>query len=339
MSDLVLDHWHVEVSSICTLKCPRCTRAEVPETLLNKQLDLNFFKTQITESRIRDIRMMNFCGNDGDPIYCKEFLEICSWIKSINPIINIRIVTNGSYKTAEWWQSLASILNEHDEITWSLDGWDHESNNKYRKNSDWESIIVGINSFFKNNNSTYRVWGMIPFSFNQDMMEYQKQMAKDLGFDQYRITKSSKFGYYNIKWSNDGFDELQPRMDLVSPSYKYEVTAEDLTSKIRPNDYSVVWKRTLKLKTFELRAKSCLTGEVGVFINSLGEFYPCCWSGNRYSVNNYWLDLAKTKFNLKLKTLDEILLDPFWKTDFLKFDSRICKIKCSRKVEPYQKKD
>ena len=45
--NIALDHWHIEVSSICTLKCPRCTRAEVPETLLNRSLDLKFFQEQI----------------------------------------------------------------------------------------------------------------------------------------------------------------------------------------------------------------------------------------------------------------------------------------------------
>lgn len=334
MSRLILDHWHIEVSSICALKCPRCPRAEVPETLLNKQLDLNFFKTQITEDRIKEMRMINFCGNDGDPIYCKEFLEICQWIKENNPTIIIRIVTNGSYKTPEWWKELAGILNENDEITWSLDGWDNESNNKYRVNSDWETIISGIKSFFENNKSTYRVWGMIPFRFNQDMIDYQKQMAVNLGFDQFRITKSSKFGYYLNRFYNNGNDLLQPRTELISPTKKYEVTLYDLNERKRPVDWTIYKKRKLMLP-YELREKSCLVGDVGVYVNSLGEFYPCCWSGNRYDLNNFWIELAKTRFNLKLRTLDEIITDPFWKTDFNKFDSPICVEKCSHCPKPY----
>ena len=54
--NLALDHWHIEVSSICTLKCPRCTRMEVPETLLNRQLTLEFFRTQIGESQIKKMQ-------------------------------------------------------------------------------------------------------------------------------------------------------------------------------------------------------------------------------------------------------------------------------------------
>ena len=334
MSKLIIDHLHIEVSSICTLKCPRCPRAEVPETLLNKQLNLDFFKDQITEARIRDIRMINFCGNDGDPIYCKEFLEICRWIKNVNPTIIIRIVTNGSYKTPEWWKELAEILNDSDEITWSLDGWDNESNNKYRVNSDWDSIIAGIKSFFQHNQTTYRAWGMIPFKFNQDMIEYQKEMAKSLGFDQFRITRSSKFGYYLTRFYNDGEDPLQPKTDLISPTKKYQVTLYDLNERTRPVDWTIYKKRRLMLPS-ELKEKSCLVGDVGVYVNSQGEFYPCCWSGNRYDLNNYWIEMAKTKFNLKLRTLDAILADPFWQTEFMNFDSPICVEKCSHCPKQY----
>ena len=48
-------HWHVEVSSICTLKCPRCPRQEVPNTLIQDQLRLDFFKNSFTVEVIQQI--------------------------------------------------------------------------------------------------------------------------------------------------------------------------------------------------------------------------------------------------------------------------------------------
>ena len=41
---LALWHWHIEISSKCTLKCPRCPRQEVPDTLVSTELKLDFFK-------------------------------------------------------------------------------------------------------------------------------------------------------------------------------------------------------------------------------------------------------------------------------------------------------
>ena len=52
----------------------------MPETLLNNQLTLKFFKEQIGEATIKTIQKITFCGDDGDPIYAKEFLDICAWI-------------------------------------------------------------------------------------------------------------------------------------------------------------------------------------------------------------------------------------------------------------------
>ena len=143
-NQLSLIHWHIELSSICTLKCPRCPRAEIPESLLNRQLTLDFFKKQIKEDIIKQIKRITFCGNDGDPIYCNDFIPIIKWIKEINPIISLVIITNGSYKTKDWWKEVALTLNNYDEIHWSLDGWNQESNSQYRVNSDWNSIIKGI---------------------------------------------------------------------------------------------------------------------------------------------------------------------------------------------------
>ena len=84
-----------------------------------------------TKDVIRQIERISFCGDDGDPIYAIEFLEIIQYLKQVKPTMNILIITNGSYKKAEWWKKLVSYLNEHDEIHFSLEGWDQKSNQKY----------------------------------------------------------------------------------------------------------------------------------------------------------------------------------------------------------------
>ena len=106
--NIALDHWHIEVSSICALKCPRCTRAEVPETLLNRSLDLKFFQEQIGQERISQIKKISFCGDDGDPIYAKQFIQIVTWIKSITKAIDFapvkskqKIMQNANPNTRE----------------------------------------------------------------------------------------------------------------------------------------------------------------------------------------------------------------------------------------------
>ena len=326
---LVWDHWHIEPSSICTLKCPRCPRAEVSDSLLNRQLTLDFFKNQIGAEVIKQIRKITFCGNDGDPIYCKEFLEICVWLKSVNSDLSLVIITNGSHKTTDWWATLGSVLNYHDEINWSLDGWDQSSNELYRINSDWSSIVNGINSFNQVNTSTYKVWASIGFRFNQDNIEKQKLLAVSLMFDGYQLTKSTKFGskYPDAYGVND---LLEPtNVKLIADGYRFEREFTDFSKKDRPGIEikKIFLERAKSLTTY---SGICLIGNKGVFLNSQGEFYPCCWTANRYEHNKNWHELAASKFNLHKQTFTDIINDTFWTTEFLKFDSLECKTKCTK---------
>jgi MoaA/NifB/PqqE/SkfB family radical SAM enzyme len=328
---LAWDHWHIEASSICALRCPRCPRVEAAESLLNQQLSLEFFKTQIGSETIKQIRKITFCGNDGDPVYCKDLIEICQWIKQVNSDIQLVIVTNGSYRSAEWWKQLAEVLDLHDEVNWSLDGWDQVSNEKYRINSDWNSIEQGIKTFFAHNQTSYRVWAAIAFRFNQDHIQQQQQIAADLGFDCYQLTKSTKFGSkYPAAYGPK--DMLEPTdTSLVAAEHRFERQLYTLSGRTRPGkELKVLFlQRATQVQQAAQYSGICLIGNKGVFLNSRGEFFPCCWTANRYPHNDQWLHQAQEKFNLNIRPFAEIINDPFWSGDFLKFNSLECTIKCT----------
>ena len=318
------DHWHIEPSSICTLQCPRCPRAEVPESLLNKSLSLDFFQHQIGADVVKQIRKITFCGNDGDPVYCREFLEICDWIKDINPDIQLVLITNGSYKPTEWWTTLGKILDHRDEIHWSLDGWDQDSNEQYRINSNWTSIQSGIEAFAQSNNNTYCVWAAIAFRFNQEQLSHMQAQARLQKFDCFQLTKSTKFGSKYPDAYGD-HDSLEPTdISLISASHRFERLTTPLSLKTRPG---ADLKEIFRLRSQVLGPYSgiCLIGNKGVFLNSQGEFYPCCWTANRYPHNQTW----QNKFNLNRRTFNDIIADEFWQTEFLKFQSLECQTKCT----------
>jgi MoaA/NifB/PqqE/SkfB family radical SAM enzyme len=299
----------------------------VPKSLLNRQLTLDFFKNQIGNHIIRQIKKITFCGNDGDPIYCKDFLDICQWIKQANPNIQLVLITNGSHKTAPWWQQLAEIFNANDEIHWSLDGWDQGSNEQYRVNSDWNSIMTGINTFNQHNNTTYRVWASIAFKFNEKHLLRQKITATACGFDSYQLTKSTKF---SSKYPTYGInDPLEPEdTQMIASGYRFERTMEAITTKQRPGTQlkQIFLQRAETLGNY---SGICLIGNKGVFLNSQGEFYPCCWTANRYEHNQAWHTRAKAQFNLNTRTFQDIISDSFWTTEFLEFDSLECTTKCT----------
>lgn len=325
------DHWHIEPSSICGLRCPRCPRAEVPDSLLNRQLDLAFFRDQIGVDVARQIRKITFCGNDGDPIYCRDLADICVWLKTANPAIHITIITNGSYRSPDWWRYLAKILDWRDEINWSLDGWDQDSNQLYRVNSNWYSIMAGVTEFFAGNRDTYRVWAAIAFRFNQDHLDLMRDQARGLGFDAFQLTKSTKFGsHYPDTYGLT--DPLMPdRSELVAKSMRFEREIIDFSQRARPGSLlkEIFFSRAQDLDKHKRYSGICLIGNKGVFVNSQGEFYPCCWTANRYPHNQHWHHRASTNFNLRQRTFQDIIADPFWQSEFLEFDSEECRTKCT----------
>jgi MoaA/NifB/PqqE/SkfB family radical SAM enzyme len=322
---LALWHWHIEVSSKCTLQCPRCARTEVPETLINTELDLDFFKRNFTAEFIsKHVEKITFCGDDGDPIYTHDFIPIIRYLKSFKDIA-IVIVTNGSYKKVEWWQDLASTLSEVDHVHFSLDGWDQTSNELYRINSDWKSIMLGVKTLRKNS-KCYMTWDTIAFSFNENRLSDMQAMAYELGFDQFQLTLSTKFGSKYEHYGNE--DNLEPtNKEFISGTHRFERKIYKLNDRILKEKY--------KEKNLELYNNTPLIGDIkpichignkGLFINSLGEFYPCCWVANRYKHNDHWTKLGK-KYNLKTNLLNEVVNDLFWKEQFVE-NSYECSTKC-----------
>ena len=79
---------HIEISSRCVLKCPRCPRTELSKELkdvLNTDYSLTDFKRIFTPLVLDKVERILFCGDKGDPIYAKDFLQIVQYIKEYKP--------------------------------------------------------------------------------------------------------------------------------------------------------------------------------------------------------------------------------------------------------------
>jgi len=322
-------HWHIEISSKCTLKCPRCARTEVPDSLVNTELNLEFFKRNFTVDFIlNNVEKITFCGDDGDPIYAHDLIEVIKYFKSIKPVKFV-IVTNGSYKKEDWWYDLGQVLTQDDHIHFSLDGWDQASNEQYRINSDWNSIIKGVTTL-RNNSLVYMTWDAIAFKFNENHLDHMKELAQQLRFDNFQLTLSTKFNkVYNIYPKGD---ILQPKDDLISKNYRFQREYTYFTDR-RPSTVGLETNLSLysNATIYEDVLPLCSLGNKGLFINSQGRLLPCCWVANRYNHNNEWEELSK-KFNLNEKTVVEVLADPFWDEKFENFSWTECRTKCNKAV-------
>lgn len=327
---LALWHWHIEISSKCTLHCPRCARSEVPQSLVNTELKLDFFKKNFTPEFItKHLKKVTFCGDDGDPIYAHDLIPVIQYLKSEGNV-SIVIVTNGSYKKEDWWKELGNTLEDNDQVHFSLDGHNQQTNEIYRINSDFESILLGIKTL-RQNSKCWLSWDAIGFKFNENHIDEMKLLAEQLGFDQFQLTKSTKFG---SKYEHYGInDPLEPtQSSLISSTHRFEREITNLSGrKVNESWLETNYKFYENVQLINDHIKPiCHIGNKGLFINSKGEFYPCCWVANRYGHNEHWINNGK-KFNLHTNNLEDVVNNTYWEKDFSN-NSFECNLKCNKNV-------
>jgi MoaA/NifB/PqqE/SkfB family radical SAM enzyme len=322
-------HFHIEVSSKCTLACPRCARQEVPNGLVNTELDLEFFKRNFTPDFVlANVEKITFCGDDGDPIYAHDLIPIIQYLKSIRSV-EIVIVTNGSHKKLSWWTQLGQTLDKNDSVHFSIDGYDNASNNLYRVNSDYDSIIAGLQTL-RVTSLCRIVWAAIAFKFNQDQIKYMQEFAKKLGVDVFQLTKSTKFGSVYSSYGVD--DPLEPSVKFVSSSHRFDREITALTEAGECTAIPLTNNRLFnQIKSRNGVTPLCEIGNKGLYIDARGRLFPCCWVANRYSHNSEWQTLAD-KFNLHTKTLQQALTDDFWTTELKTYKWQECQTKCSATI-------
>lgn len=291
-------------------------------------MTLEFVKKIFTPERLQhQVKRVTMCGDVGDPIYCKEYIEICRYIKSINPKIHIVTITNGSYKKSEWWVDLGKVLNQYDVVNFSIDGYDNNSNNLYRINSDWDSIVSGIAALRQSNKSLYINWAMIVFRFNQDHIEAIKQQAQQMGMDALQITRSTKFGSkYGEAYGGSG-DALEPRTEHISTSHRYERETHNLSGRnINNRDYIAHnQQKYIEIKQqyqYQPVTPMCEIGNRGIYVNAEGVVFPCSWTSFPYTSLSHgektiqWADSFFAKYrqhmNLNNRLFEEIIVDPLW---------------------------
>ena len=329
-------YWHLELSSKCSLKCPRCPRTMQPDKFNVTELTLDFIKKVFTYEVISKTKRILLCGGEGDPIYCKEILEIIKFFKDFNKNIQIIITTNGSYKTASWWETLANTLTDVDIITFSVDGYDQESNNMYRVNSNYESILTGIRTVTSTNPQIKVQWATILFSFNEHKIEMIKQIAKDHGVHDFRLVHSmsfgSKDGYYIDK--SLGYDPLEPSTELTKFNHHNRNSRETLNKYISTENRKIYFENFNSTvaqhyneldKTFDKDIlPGCLINERGLYVTASGIIYPCSWMSHPFNTKTNkdktksfsWKDSYfvkyKDDFDLHKKSVLEILESDRW---------------------------
>jgi len=180
---------HIELTSRCTLACPRCARTLHQGEYPVEDLSLSVLESILDSDACKDLEMVYLCGNHGDPIYHPKFHKALEIFKERG--IRLEIDTNGSHRKAPWWLKVADILDENDVVNFSVDGM-RQTNHIYRVNSDWDSLEKAM-EIMAASKATIN-WKWIIFKYNENEMDEGIELATELGLDTNTFVKAGLFG-------------------------------------------------------------------------------------------------------------------------------------------------
>jgi MoaA/NifB/PqqE/SkfB family radical SAM enzyme len=211
-------------------------------------------------------------------------------------------------------------LDYNDQVTFSVDGWDNASNNQYRINSDFDSIVLGIKTLRASSDCLIQ-WSTIYFAFNQHKITDIRDLAKSLGCNKFQTVKSSKF---DGRYISGDIDPLKPSNELIANTLIYETKVDVLS----PGKYIPIISAT---PTHSHKWAKCLNYKKDLFIGIDGLVAPCPWFNNGYQDNDF-VNANREKMSIRNRSFFEILNDTeLWQQLVDRFATdplEICQLKC-----------
>jgi MoaA/NifB/PqqE/SkfB family radical SAM enzyme len=159
---------------------------------------------------------------------------------------------------------LAETLGPEDEVIFSIDGLE-DTLLEYRIGGDWKSAIDGMSIIV---GKCRVVWKWIVFRHNEHQVEEGLALARSLGCDQFKIIKSARFHFET---------ELEPSTKWlgIRSRIKRQIKNEFSTrNRLR----RILLAPLGFFKTTTIIIPQCMDGD-GLYLNSKGEFSPCCSTG------------------------------------------------------------
>jgi MoaA/NifB/PqqE/SkfB family radical SAM enzyme len=268
---------HIETTTRCILACPACPRTNwhdiTKKPVAKQDLDIDVLEKFLDCDSGNQVNHFWLCGDYGDSIYYPDLFEL---IKRFRNKVRFTIVTNGSRQTEIFWNTLASLVTDKDCIIFSIDGLE-DTNHLYRINSDWPSIMMGLDIMVKSPAQVH--WKTIIFKFNYNKLAEMKTFANDKGAI-WHAEKTHRYG----------------NADLESPQEFVEVN-HVFQDKFVSNEQIEIEPRCEK---------------EAALVSASGYFYPCAYIRNPktfyksqlWKQKDRWLE----KVNMKHNNYDQALV-------------------------------
>jgi len=277
----------LEPSSFCNARCPKCVRnyagSDLNTGYEERNLSLDDIKKIFSVEFVKQLDRILYNGNLGDMIMNPEILEITQWFVSVNPKIEINANTNGGAGSDEFWTEFAKTGVQ---VNFALDGL-ADTHALYRQNTSFDRVVHNARMFIAAGGTA--TWKMIQFPHNAHQADECRALAKSLGFASFELNPVNRgsgpvFNKNGTYSHSLGKFEVEPQYVLTPETkHNYFTPAEITLTKYKEKNNIVCHSKKQK----------------ELYINSLGEVYPCCFVGH----NPRTVDPRAMWHNVQLKEL------------------------------------
>jgi MoaA/NifB/PqqE/SkfB family radical SAM enzyme len=258
---------HLEITNNCQASCSMCSRnisGGLPNDLIKvHNWSLEDFKTIMNPTLLSQLHGYYFCGTFGDPMLNDNLIEMCRYSTEVAPNVQIAIHTNGSARSTKWWTELAQALPNDHFVVFALDGL-ADTQALYRVGTDFNKIIKNAKAFIDAGGKAE--WCFIKFKHNEHQVEEARQMAKELGFAEFRLKNSSRF-------------IIEPKKAVLNKDGQvthYIEPATDTPLTFIDRKAIAAYKEIVADSDINCKAQN----DREIYIDAYKDFYPCCWIAN-----------------------------------------------------------
>lgn len=259
-------HVHLEISSECNSECPQCPRNfyGYPLNQGYQEHSMTLAEAQIIfpPAFLQQINTVLINGNFGDIVMCADAPDIVDYFRSTNHNIEIIISTNGGARNQDFWRRLAQAGCE---IFFCLDGLE-DTHSIYRRNTSYATIIKNAQTFIQAGGLAK--WKFIVFDHNQHQIEEARAQAERMGFANFVPVTTSRY-------NGPVFDSNRQMVFFMGKRDASE--NYDFDHMLALSQKSLSWAEMGSPESQQIQCK--VQKEKSIYINSIGEVYPCCWTG------------------------------------------------------------
>ena len=240
---------YAEITNLCNAHCPACARNNngygIKEGLKLDSVDPSKFLAVLNQ--LPNLNTVQMCGTYGDPIASNWFRPIVDMCVARK--FNVRIHTNASLKTRDWWSDLAeSIVNTEHTIIFGIDGL-ADTHAYYRQGTNFDKIIENATAFIAAGGQAE--WQFLTFKHNIHQIKDCMRISQELGFKKFTVKKSIRI-------------PTPARNYLTGEAYIIESDV----------DFSSIFNNNEKILT----AEDCMhLSYPSIYMNADGTLTPCCY--------------------------------------------------------------